>query len=93
MHILLMEFHLLLPGCHSLKQKRSVLKRLLHDVRGEFNVSISEVGAHDHWQESELAAVCIGKMKPALERIERRLSDVFETHADAQLVGYRREWL
>jgi uncharacterized protein YlxP (DUF503 family) len=49
----------LLPGCQSLKEKRSLLQPLLSRVRKEFNVSLSEVGLQDIWQNAWIGVVCI----------------------------------
>lgn len=58
---LLIELHI--HECHSLKDKRAVLKSIIAKVRDRFNVSITEVGYHDLWQRAELAvaAVAIGR--------------------------------
>jgi uncharacterized protein YlxP (DUF503 family) len=50
------ELHL--PGCTSLKDKRSVLKSLKARLHNEFNVSVAETAHHDSWQRAELTA-CI----------------------------------
>ncbi len=36
-----------IPACHSLKEKRSRLRRLMEKLRREVNISISEVGDQD----------------------------------------------
>lgn len=48
-----------LPGCQSLKEKRSLLQPLLSRIRKEFNVSLSEVGLQDIWQNAWIGIVCI----------------------------------
>ena len=50
------ELHL--PGAHSLKEKRSVIKSLKDRLRNEFNVSVAETGRHDAWQTAEVT-VCL----------------------------------
>jgi len=50
---------LYLPGCSSLKEKRSRLKPLLARLPREFNVSVAEVGLHDVWQSAEIALVTV----------------------------------
>ncbi len=39
---------LYLPGVHSLKEKRSIVKSLLARMRNKFNVSAAEVDAQDN---------------------------------------------
>ena len=46
------------PGAHSLKDKRAVIKSLKDRLHNEFNVSVAETGHHDVWQRAELT-VCL----------------------------------
>lgn len=46
------------PGAHSLKEKRSVVKSLKDRLHNEFNVSVAETGRHESWQTAELT-VCL----------------------------------
>jgi len=39
-----------LPGCHSLKEKRQVVKSLIARVHNRFEVAIAEVDEQDSWQ-------------------------------------------
>lgn len=48
-----------LPDCHSLKQKRFVLKSLKDRLRGTFNVALCESGYQDKWQLTELSLVTV----------------------------------
>lgn len=50
------ELHL--PGAHSLKEKRSVLKSMTDRLHNTFNVSVAETGRHESWQTAELT-VCL----------------------------------
>jgi uncharacterized protein YlxP (DUF503 family) len=38
-----------LPACHSLKEKRGVLKPLTSGLRRTLNVSVAETGHQDLW--------------------------------------------
>jgi uncharacterized protein len=48
-----------LPGCHSLKDKRSVLQSLKKRLHNEFNVSVAETAHQDLHQRAELAACVV----------------------------------
>lgn len=54
----LLTLHLKIPGCSSLKEKRSHLKPLLTHLHREFNISVAELDYQDHWQES-LIGCCL----------------------------------
>jgi uncharacterized protein YlxP (DUF503 family) len=53
-----MTWELHLEGCHSLKDKRHVLKSLKDRLHNKFNVSAAETDHHDLWQRAELS-VCV----------------------------------
>lgn len=48
-----------LPGCHSLKEKRSVLKSLKDRLHNQFNVSAAETAHQDVHQRAEIAACVV----------------------------------
>jgi uncharacterized protein len=53
-----------IPGCGSLKEKRSVLSRVIHRTQNEFNVSIAEVGDNDLWRRAKVGFCVVGNDKP-----------------------------
>jgi uncharacterized protein YlxP (DUF503 family) len=56
----MLTLHLHIPGCTSLKEKRSRLKPLLARLHREFNISVAEVGHQDAWQEAVIACALVG---------------------------------
>ena len=48
-----------IPECHSLKEKRSVLKSIKDRLHNQFNVSVAETKYQDAHQRAELAAVVV----------------------------------
>lgn len=50
---------LYLPGVASLKEKRSVLKPLLNQLRRQFEVAAAEIDHQDVWQSSDVAIVAV----------------------------------
>ena len=48
-----------LPGIHSLKQKRSVIRGLIARLHKEFNVSCGEVELHDVWQSTAIGVAVV----------------------------------
>ena len=55
----LLTLHLHIPGCQSLKEKRSRLKPLLARLRREFNISVAEIEHNDAWQSAVIACAAI----------------------------------
>lgn len=81
MPISLLTLTLHIPGCTSLKEKRSRLKPLLARLHREFNVSVAEMGQQDHWQQSVIACAWVS-------------SDAAHTHRSLQAVAawVERNW-
>lgn len=69
--ILTLELHL--PGCNSLKEKRSQIKPLLSRLHREFNISIAEVNQQDLWRSAVLACAWVsndsGYTQKALQEV------------------------
>jgi len=58
-----------LPGNHSLKRKRRVVKSLIGQVRSRFNVAISEVALNDVWQRAEIGISAVGNSQPVINSV------------------------
>ncbi len=71
----ILTLQLLLPGCTSLKEKRSRLKSLLARLHREFNVSSAEVGRQDDRDEALIACALVsndaGFTQKALQQTAR----------------------
>lgn len=93
MHILLVEYELQLPSCHSLKDKRSVLKSAMHKLRTGWNLSVAEVDRQDAWQRATLAIVALSVLKDHLEQLDRDVTRTLELSGEIRVGEIRREWL
>ena len=80
----LLTLQIQLPGCSSLKEKRSRLKPLLARLHKEFNISIADIGRQDAWQEAVLGCALVSNDPAYTQRalaeiarwIERNWPDV-----------------
>ena len=59
MHIAILTLHLMLPGCASLKEKRSRIKPILSRLHREFNITVAEVDLQDIWREVVIACAVV----------------------------------
>jgi len=57
---------LMIPESGSLKEKRSVLKRIIHRTQNEFNCSIAEVGDNDIWRRARIGFSVVGNDRPTI---------------------------
>ncbi|HVF32115.1 MAG TPA: DUF503 domain-containing protein [Acidimicrobiales bacterium] len=74
-HVAALRFDLRLPACHSLKEKRAVVRPILDGARHRYSVAAAEVGHQDKWQRASLgmAAVggSVGHVADVLDAVER----------------------
>jgi uncharacterized protein YlxP (DUF503 family) len=59
MAIGILTLELQLPGCRSLKEKRSRLKPLIARLHREFNLSVAEIDRQDVWDEAIIGCAVI----------------------------------
>jgi uncharacterized protein len=83
----LYEISLRLPGIHSLKEKRSVLKPLSSRIRQRFNVSLAEVGGQDKWQLAELAVACVAVDSVHAHRLLEQVLEFIERDGNVQVIS------
>ena len=78
------ELHL--PGCHSLKEKRGILKPLTAALRHKLNVSVAETGHQDLWQRAEIACAVVGSARPGVEEVLRAADRTVEETDGVRIV-------
>ncbi|MEO5338940.1 MAG: DUF503 domain-containing protein [Magnetococcus sp. MYC-9] len=93
MRVVVMELQLNLPGSHSLKEKRGVVKSLLDRVRQRFQLAVAEVSHQDHWQMAGLGFAAIGNEVAPLQGRMQKVIDFIESDASGVVVDYRVEFL
>ena len=73
--LLTVELHM--PGSHSLKDKRMVIRRVKDRLK-KFNVAVSEVEHHDLWQRAGLAVVTVSTDQAHADRELAAVADEIE---------------
>ncbi len=58
-----------LPEVHSLKQKRSILKSIIHRMQNKFNVAVAEIDHQDRWQSATLSFVTVSNTNRHVQQI------------------------
>ena len=81
MAVAVLTIHLLLPGCSSLKDKRSKIKPILARLHKEFNLSTAEIDLQDQWREAVIACAVVGNDRVFLNNVLQKV-----------LVFYNRMW-
>jgi len=67
-----------LPGNHSLKGKRRVVKSLIGQIGSRFNVAVSEVALHDVWQRAEIGISAVGNSQPVINSVLDKILEFIE---------------
>jgi len=79
-------WQLLIPGCSSLKEKRSVVKGLKQRLHNELNLSAAETDHHDVLQRSELSACVVAADQPQANKVLSAADRMVEAEARARIV-------
>ncbi len=88
----ILTLHLLIPGCASLKEKRSAIKPIIARLHREFNLSVAEMGHLDAWQETEIACVMVSNDAVMLQRAFETIAQFTEAHwPDCPIINQERE--
>jgi uncharacterized protein YlxP (DUF503 family) len=76
---------LYLPGCHSLKEKRKVLRKIKDRTLSKMSVQIAEVGEQDIWQKAELGFSLVGNDNRVIQSLIDKVFDFVAGCAEAQI--------
>ena len=88
----LITFHLHLPACASLKEKRGRLKPLLNRLQREFNISAAEMERQDMWQEAVIACAMVNSDVSYLQRSLQNVAKWVEANwEDGQVINEKIE--
>jgi len=80
-----LKLNLVIPENHSLKGKRSVLKRIEARVANQFNISVAECGDQDLWQSAVLGFGVVGSSQPVVQATLQKVVDFIDRMGLAQL--------
>lgn len=70
---------LFLPSCHSLKEKRSIVRKIKERIKQKFDCSVAEVGHLDKWQLAQLGiALATSERGMAQSMVQKILGEAEE---------------
>lgn len=79
------EVELYLPMAASLKDKRRVIKSIIHKTRNKYNIAISEVGQNDLWKNSSIGLVTVSNKRELGEKVIKQALDFVEKNSDSNI--------
>ncbi len=87
MHVGTLLVELYIPGCSSLKQKRSALKPLLARLHKEFNISAAEIDHNDSHRSAMVACAIVSNDVKHVQRVLEKIPGWIEANRpDLQVV-------
>lgn len=82
--VLLFEFHI--HAAQSLKEKRSVVKRIKEQLQNRFSASVAEVGFQDKWQRCACAVSLVSNDPREIQTIFDSMKQWLEFESGVQLI-------
>jgi uncharacterized protein YlxP (DUF503 family) len=89
-YVALARVRLLLPGNHSLKGKRHVLRRVVERIRARHPVAVGEVAEQDKWQVAVLGIAAVGNEAHFVQSVVDAAVGSIGIHSDAPIAGIER---
>jgi uncharacterized protein len=86
-------WELQLPGCASLKEKRSVLKSIKDRLHNQFNVSVAETAHQNAHQRAEIAACVVSGDRAHANSVLSSLDRFMEMQGGVRIVDSHTSFL
>jgi len=87
MLVALCRFDLRIPDCHSLKEKRHVVKSLTASLRSRFNVSVAAVAHHNIRQRATIAVSAVAGEGYHLRKVMHEVERHIDTFPAVEVIG------
>ncbi|MGI8315132.1 DUF503 domain-containing protein [Halobacillus mangrovi] len=91
--ILSAEVECMIYDAQSLKEKRSVIKRVITRIQNDFNVSISELDYQNLWQRTCFGLVVVASDKVIAEQTIQRTLAFIDSFPELERTETVLEWL
>jgi hypothetical protein len=85
-------WQLALPGCASLKEKRSVVRSLKDRLQARFHVSVAETGHQDVLTRAELAVALVATDRRFAETVLDKVDLMVQQNGRALILGTSRDF-
>ena len=84
-------WQLSLPGVHSLKEKRTVIRSLKDRIRNKHNASVAETDHRDVWQRAEISVAIVGTDTAFVDSVLAKIDRMVEGETRAVIIGTSRD--
>ena len=86
-------FELFIPDCHTLKQKRSVVRPIVDGARRRFGVASAEVGQLDKWQRADIGVAVVAGTEAHVLDVLGEVERFVWSFPEVQVLSSHRSWL
>lgn len=93
MHVLAVVYDLHIPGCQSLKERRSALRPVLSGMARKFGISVAETGHTDLWQRAEVGVALVSGQPSQCRTMADEVDRYMWSIPDIEVVGSTTHWL
>ncbi len=87
-----MKLRFAVPGSHSLKDKRRVIKSIREKLTNDYPVAVAETDHQDAWDRAEIGVAAVGGDKRFLNMMMDGILSRLRRHPEAILAGEEREY-
>ncbi|MGJ8454768.1 DUF503 domain-containing protein [Pseudothermotoga sp. U03pept] len=91
MHVAVLSYTIRLFGINSLKEKRSLIKGLINEIRTKFNVSICELDLNDSKNWAQIGVAVISSAQDVVDRVVEGITSIIENTDGVQIAEIERE--
>lgn len=85
-------FELFIPDCHTLKQKRAVVRPIVDGLQRRFKVSSAEVGMQDKWQRADIGVAVVAATHAHVLDVLGSVERFVWSFPEVQVLDQRRSW-
>lgn len=80
-----------LPDVHSLKEKRSIVQKMIQKAKNRYNVSIAELDHQDMWQRTVIGIVAVSSSGAFAQQEVERTIRLLETAVEWEMTDWTFE--
>ena len=91
MKVLFMNITLRATWCHSLKEKRMIVKSIIAKLQNKFNISIREVENQDLHQLISIGIVKLDLNRKDSDKSQEKIIDFIEDNCEAEIINIESE--
>lgn len=86
-------YELFIPDCHTLKQKRGVVRPIVDGLHRRFRVASAEVAQQDKWQRADIGVAVIADSESHVLDVLGQCERFVWSFPEIEVLAERRSWL